>query len=388
MVRSLTSLLDEWTPVLAGTEIPENPFQPITAQGRQILEAQGDSAPIRWLHRDERYAEKLATPDITIADLIGEVDPIKVAEGRYLSDELTLHYGLVPRVNRGIFAINELPDLSERIQVGLLNLLEERDVQIRGHKVRLPLDVFIVATANPEDYTNRGRIITPLKDRYGAQIRTHYPADVDQEVAIMEQEAAVADMGDYRLEIPAFMKEIVAEITHHARRSPDINQRSGVSVRTSIADYEAMLANAFRRALRLGEDEVVPRISDLAFVLPSFQGKVEFEAMEEGQEDKITQRIMQAAIKSVFDRYYDVNDLESIALAFNDGLTVDTGEATPAADYNAIGERIPGLMDVFPDREGVSPGVRAAIIEFILEGLHLHKLLNKFDNRGAATYSG
>ncbi len=388
MVRSLTSLLDEWTPVLAGTEIPENPFQPITAQGRQILEAQGDSAPIRWLHRDERYAEKLATPDITIADLIGEVDPIKVAEGRYLSDELTLHYGLVPRVNRGIFAINELPDLSERIQVGLLNLLEERDVQIRGHKVRLPLDVFIVATANPEDYTNRGRIITPLKDRYGAQIRTHYPADVDQEVAIMEQEAAVADMGDYRLEIPAFMKEIVAEITHHARRSPDINQRSGVSVRTSIADYEAMLANAFRRALRLGEDEVVPRISDLAFVLPSFQGKVEFEAMEEGQEDKITQRIMQAAIKSVFDRYNDVNDLESIALAFNDGLTVDTGEATPAADYNAIGERIPGLMDVFPDREGVSPGVRAAIIEFILEGLHLHKLLNKFDNRGAATYSG
>jgi magnesium chelatase subunit I len=388
MVRSLTSLLDEWTPVLADTEIPENPFQPITAQGRQILEEQGDSAPIRWLHRDERYAEKLATPDITIADLIGEVDPIKVAEGRYLSDELTLHYGLVPRVNRGIFAINELPDLSERIQVGLLNLLEERDVQIRGHKVRLPLDVFIVATANPEDYTNRGRIITPLKDRYGAQIRTHYPADVDQEVAIMEQEAAVADMGDYRLEVPAFMKEIVAEITHHARRSPDINQRSGVSVRTSIADYESMLANAFRRALRLGEDEVVPRISDLAFVLPSFQGKVEFEAMEEGQEDKITHRIMQAAIKSVFDRYYDVNDLESIALAFNDGLTVDTGEGTAAADYNAIGERIPGLMDVFPDREGVSPGVRAAIIEFILEGLHLHKLLNKFDNRGAATYSG
>ncbi|NIP15364.1 MAG: magnesium chelatase [Pseudomonadales bacterium] len=388
MVRSLTSLLDEWTPVLAETEIPENPFQPITAQGRQILEEQGDGAPIRWLHRDERYAEKLATPDITIADLIGEVDPIKVAEGRYLSDELTLHYGLVPRVNRGIFAINELPDLSERIQVGLLNLLEERDVQIRGHKVRLPLDVFVVASANPEDYTNRGRIITPLKDRYGAQIRTHYPADVDHEVAIMEQEAAVADMGDYRLEVPAFMKEIIAEITHHARRSPDINQRSGVSVRTSIADYEAMLANAFRRALRLGEDEVVPRISDLAFVLPSFQGKVEFEAMEEGQEDKITQRIMQAAIKSVFDRYYDVNDLESIALAFNDGLTVDTGEGTPAAEYNVIGERIPGLMDVFPDREGVSPGVRAASIEFILEGLHLHKLLNKLDNRGAVTYSG
>ncbi|MFP6816977.1 MAG: sigma 54-interacting transcriptional regulator [Pseudomonadales bacterium] len=388
IVRSLINLLDEWTPVLLGTEIPENPFQPITAQGKPIVEEQGDSAPIKWLHRADRYAEKLATPDITIADLIGEVDPIKVAEGRYLSDELTLHYGLVPRVNRGIFAINELPDLSERIQVGLLNLLEERDIQIRGHKIRLPLDVLVIATANPEDYTNRGRIITPLKDRYGAQIRTHYPDDIDQEVAIMEQEASIADMGDYRVEVLSFMKEVIAEITHQARRSPDINQRSGVSVRTSIADYEALVANAFRRALRLDETEVVPRISDLAFVLPSFQGKVEFEAMEEGQEDKITQRIFQGAMKSVFDRYYDVNDLESIAMAFNDGLTVNVGEGVAAGDYTAIGEQIPGLMDVFPDRNGVSDGVRAATIEFILEGLHLHKLLNKSDNRGATTYSG
>jgi magnesium chelatase subunit I len=388
IVRSLVSLLDEWTPVLTGTEIPEDPFQPITVQGKQIIEEQGDSAPIAWLHRDERYAEKLATPDITIADLIGEVDPIKVAEGRYLSDELTLHYGLVPRVNRGIFAINELPDLSERIQVGLLNLLEERDIQIRGHKVRLPLDVFVIATANPEDYTNRGRIITPLKDRYGAQIRTHYPDDIDQEVAIMEQEASISDMGDYRVEVPSFMKEIVAEITHQARRSPDINQRSGVSVRTSIADYEALVANAFRRALRLDEDEVVPRVSDLAFLLPSFQGKVEFEAMEEGQEDKITNRILQGAVKAVFDRYYDVNDLESIALSFNDGLTIDVGEGVAAANYMTIGERLPGVMDVFPNREGISDGVLAATIEFILEGLHLHKLLNKFDHQGSTTYSG
>ena len=388
IVRALTSLLDEWTPVIAGTEIPENPYQPISAEGKQIVAEQGDATPIRWLHRDERYAEKLATPDITIADLIGEVDPIKVAEGRYLSDELTLHYGLVPRVNRGIFAINELPDLAERIQVGLLNLLEERDIQIRGHKVRLPLDVFVIATANPEDYTNRGRIITPLKDRYGAQIRTHYPDDIDQEVAIMEQEAAIADMSDYRLQVPPFMREIVAEITHQARQSPDINQRSGVSVRTSIADYEALVANAFRRALRLDESEVVPRISDLAFVLPSFQGKVEFESMEEGQEDKITQRILQSAIKAVFDRYYDVNDLESIAMAFNDGLTIDTGEAMPAAGYKTIGEQIPGLMEVFPDRDGVSDAERASTIEFILEGLHLHKLLNKFDNNGASTYAG
>ncbi len=387
IVRSLTGLLDEWTPTIAGTEIPENPYQPITPLGRQIMREQGDKAPIRWLHRDERYAEKLATPDITIADLIGEVDPIKVAEGRYLSDELTLHYGLVPRVNRGIFAINELPDLSERIQVGLLNLLEERDIQIRGHRIRLPLDVFIVATANPEDYTNRGRIITPLKDRYGAQIRTHYPLRIAEEIEIMEQESAVADLGDYHLEVPQFMKEIVAEITHHARRSPDINQRSGVSVRTSIAVYETLVANAFRRALRTGESEVVPRISDLPFVLPAFQGKVEFEAMEEGQEDRIMQRILQGAVKAVFDRSYQVPDLRSIAAAFDDDLMIETGESTSAADYLQIARKLPAIEFVFPDPEHVSPGVRAATIEFILEGLHLNKLLNKYENSGFSTYT-
>ena len=388
LVRSLTGLLDEWTPIIAGTEIPDNPFQPISPHGREIMADQGDLAPIRWLHRDDRYAEKLATPDITIADLIGEVDPIKVAEGRYLSDAFTLHYGLVPRVNRGIFAINELPDLAERIQVGLLNLLEERDIQIRGHRVRLPLDVMVVATANPEDYTNRGRIITPLKDRYGAQIRTHYPLQIDQEIEIMEQEADIDDLGDYHLEVPAFMKEIVAEIVHHARRSPDINQRSGVSVRASISLYEALVANAFRRALRTGESEVVPRISDLPFVLPAFQGKVEFESMEEGQEDRITERIVTGAVKAVFDRHFDVNNLESVAAAFMGELTVETGESTPASEYVAIGERLPGINDVFPDKGRVTPGQRASTIELILEGLHLHKLLNKYDHSGYATYTG
>ncbi|MEZ5559906.1 MAG: hypothetical protein R3E86_15345 [Pseudomonadales bacterium] len=388
IVRSLTSLLDEWTPTIAGTEIPENPFQPVTPYGREIMAEQGDQAPIRWLHRDDRYAEKLATPDITIADLIGEVDPIKVAEGRYLSDEFTLHYGLVPRVNRGIFAINELPDLAERIQVGLLNLLEERDVQIRGFRVRLPLDVFVIATANPEDYTNRGRIITPLKDRYGAQIRTHYPLQVAQEIEIMDQEAAIADMGDYHLEVADFMKEIIAEIVHHARRSPDVSQRSGVSVRTSIALYEALVANAFRRALRTGESEVVPRMSDLPFILPSFQGKVEFESMEEGQEDRITERLLNQAIKAVFDRHYDVNDLESVAAAFGGELTVETGESVPAGDYQPILEQLPGIRDVFPDRARVSAGQQAATVEFILEGLHLHKLLNKYDHAGFTTYTG
>lgn len=388
IMRSLTSLLDEWTPVLDGTEIPENPFQPITSLGRSLIEEHGDSTSIKWLHRDDRYAEKLATPDITIADLIGEVDPIKIAEGRYLSDELTLHYGLVPRVNRGIFAINELPDLAERIQVGLLNVLEERDVQIRGHKVRLPLDILVIATANPEDYTNRGRIITPLKDRYGAQIRTHYPEKIEHELAIVDQEAAVLDMGDYRVKVLPFMREIIAEITHHARRSPDINQRSGVSVRTSIANYEALVANAFRRALRINESEVVPRVSDLPFVIPSLQGKVEFEAMEEGQEDKITQRIMHGAVKAVFDRYYDINDLESVAASFNDGLSIETGEDMAAIAYTKIIEKIPAIGDVFVDPTELSDGERAATVEFILEGLHLHKLLNKHEYAGVTAYTG
>ena len=218
-----------------------------------------------WVHRDLRFSEKLATPDTSIADLIGEVDPIKVAEGRYLSDELTVHYGLVPRSNRGIFAINELPDLAERIQVGLLNVLEERDVQIRGFTVRLPLDVVLVATANPEDYTNRGRIITPLKDRFGAQIRTHYPEDTETELAIVHQEARPPDRdpGGPRVEVPAFMAEIVAELSQLARQSPHVNQRSGVSVRLSISNYETLAANAVRRALRLGEPDAVPRVSDL-----------------------------------------------------------------------------------------------------------------------------
>ena len=274
ILRGLTSLLDEYIPILADVEIPENPLAPVTAQGRKLLEDMGDDAPIRWLHRDERYGEKLATPDITIADLIGEVDPIKIAEGRYLSDEEALHFGLIPHSNRGIFAINELPDLAERIQVGLLNVMEERDIQIRGHKVRLALDILIVATANPEDYTNRGRIITPLKDRYGAQIRTHYPETILEEMAIMEQEKRRRDLGEYREIVPSFMAQIIAEITLQARKSPDINQRSGVSVRASVANLEALRANALRRAIKTGEQDVVPRISDLPFIVPSTHGKL------------------------------------------------------------------------------------------------------------------
>src|SRR5215471_17391647 len=253
MARLLTELLDAEMPAMAGCEINDNPFAPICQACRQAVAERGDKAEIAWIARARRYGEKLATPDITIADLIGEVDPIKVAEGRYLADELTIHYGLVPRTNRGIFAINELPDLAERIQVGLLNIMEERDVQIRGYKVRLPIDVYVVASANPEDYTNRGRIITPLKDRFGSQIRTHYPRRVEDEIAIKEAERTHFPANGFSTTTPDYMKRIVAEISQQARRSPHINQRSGVSVRLSIANFETLVANATRRALRHGE---------------------------------------------------------------------------------------------------------------------------------------
>lgn len=390
IIRSLTSLLDEWTPVLDGVEIPENPYHPISAQAIKLVEEKGDATPISWLHRDQRYGEKLATPDITIADLIGEVDPIKIAEGRYLSDIEALHFGLIPHTNRGIFAINELPDLAERIQVGLLNVMEERDIQIRGHKVRLDLDIIIVATANPEDYTNRGRIITPLKDRYGSQIRTHYPESVLEEITIMEQEQRKMDLGEYRESVPSYMQQIVAEITQLARKSPDINQRSGVSVRASVANYEAMLANALRRAITTGEQEVVPRISDLPFILPSLQGKVEFEAMEDGREDKIIGKLVTDATRSVFSRFTDKQEMEAIALQFADGINVTTGESIASADYEAIIRKVEGLEAAVGKlaNKSDSPALRAAAVEFILEGLHLNQLLNKDRVNGRATYRG
>ena len=386
MIRSLISLLDETIPVIDGCEVPENPLAPITAQGRNIVAEHGDDTPIRWMSREDRYGEKLATPDITIADLIGEVDPIKIAEGRYLSDEEALHYGMIPHTNRGIFAINELPDLAERIQVGLLNVMEERDVQIRGHKVRMDLDVLIVATANPEDYTNRGRIITPLKDRYGAQIRTHYPQTALEEITIMEQEQTQLDMGEYRQKVPAFMQQIVAEITQLARRSPDISQRSGVSVRASVSNYEALVANALRRAIRTGEQDVVPRISDLPFIMPSLQGKVEFEAMEEGQEDKIMSKLFEDATRAVFERFMG-DEAEVLALQFSDGLNVTTGESIPSNEYEDIVRKVDGLSDIANKLGGDNSAIRASVVEFVLEGLHLNQLLNKDRVSGHNTYS-
>src|SRR6266496_2991161 len=262
VIRHLVSLLDELVPVIAGCEINDHPFRPICARCRTLIAEQADAAPIDWIGRDRRYAEKLATPDTSVADLIGDVDPIRVAEGRYLASELTIHYGLIPRTNRGIVAINELPDLPERIQVALFNILEERDVQIRGYRVRLPLDLLLVATANPEDYTHRGRIVSPLKDRFGTQVRTHYPESLSDEVRIMDQEAR-RPAGETPIRVPRYMEEVLAALTAELRRSPHVNHRSGVSVRYSIGNLETMSAAAVRRAARTGEPEAVPRVCDL-----------------------------------------------------------------------------------------------------------------------------
>jgi magnesium chelatase subunit I len=389
MIRGLTGLLDEAIPVITGSELNENPFEPITHASRMRIAEEGDNLEIEWIGRDQRYGEKLATPDITIADLIGEVDPIKVAEGRYLSDELTIHYGLIPRTNRGIFCINELPDLAERIQVGLLNIMEERDVQIRGYRIRMPLDVLVVASANPEDYTNRGRIITPLKDRYGAQIRTHYPRNVEHEIGIMEQERSMFDDTDYTVTVPPYMKEIVAEITRLARRSPDVNQRSGVSVRASIADYESLLANALRRAIRLGEKDVVPRISDLPYVIPTISGKVEFETVEDGKEEQIIEKLIQGAVVAVFNRYFNVVELEDVVTRFKAGAAAEVGDSMSSHRYVDMVRNIDGLSrSVSKLDPGENSAVVASAVEFMLEGLHLNKRLNKDRVGGKTQYRG
>jgi magnesium chelatase subunit I len=389
LIRQLVSLLDVAVPAVAGCEINDNPFAPICRGCVERTEAEGDDLTITWLTPDQRYGEKLATPDITIADLIGEIDPIKVAEGRYLSDEMTIHYGLVPRSNRGIFSINELPDLAERIQVGLLNIMEERDVQIRGYRVRLPLDVYVVASANPEDYTNRGRIITPLKDRYGAQIRTHYPRTVEHEIEIMEQEMHRAQEDGQDVFVPQYMKEIIAEITRFARRSPDVNQRSGVSVRASITDYESILANALRRAIRLDETVVVPRISDLPFVLPAISGKIEFETLEEGREGQIIEKLIAGAVLTVFNRHFSLSDLDDVVTSFKGGLVAEASDVAPSDSYLPLLRKVEGLERAAGRlRVGEQPAAVASAVEFVLEGLHLNKRLNKEKMSGRVQYRG
>ena len=391
MIRSLTGLLDEWMPVVAGSEINDDPYAPVSSAAKAVVAEMGDDTPIDWVHQDERYSEKLATPDTSIADLIGEVDPIKVAEGRYLSDELTIHYGLVPRTNRGIFAINELPDLAERIQVGLLNVLEERDVQIRGYKLRLPLDVVLFASANPEDYTNRGRLITPLKDRFGAQIRTHYPLDVDTEAEIALQEARTFDIDDVSVSVPDYMVDIVCELSQLARESPKINQRSGVSVRLTVANLETLAASAVRRGLRAGDTQVSPRISDLDSLAASTAGKVEIESLDEGRDAQILEHLVKAAVLTVFKDTVDPTQLPDVLEAISGHeLSIDAGQDVPSTDLAALLGEIPALTE--PARSltngSESPADVAAAVEFILEGLHLSKRLNKHAVAGRAVYQG
>lgn len=387
IARSLVGLLDDEVPIIAGSEVNDNPFAPISAHGRQQVAEHGDNTPIEWVPRTQRYGEKLATPDTTIADLIGEVDPIKVAEGRYLSDELTIHYGLVPRTNRGIFCINELPDLAERIQVGLLNIMEERDVQIRGYRVRLPLDLFVVASANPEDYTNRGRIITPLKDRFGSEIRTHYPRTLEHEIDIIENEHVRFSEGDLAVTVPDFIKEIVAEITHLARKHPDVSQRSGVSVRVSICNYENVISSAIRRSIRLGEKTAAPRVSDLAALVASTTGKIELESIGDVKADRVVDRLIQGAVLNAFNRHFEVGEFADMLQLFENGHRMEAAATMPSMNY------VHQVSRIEPMRSAVAklgaqgnPAVVASAIEFVLEGLHLNKKLNKDQQAGAIRY--
>ncbi len=388
IARSLISLLDPLVPAIAGCEINDDPFAPICAACRYRVANDGDEVELVWLRPDQRYSEKLATPDISIADLVGEVDPIKVAEGRYLSDELTIH-GLLPRTHRGIFALNELPDLAERVQVGLLNVMEERDVQIRGYKIRLPLDLFVVASANPEDYTNRGRIITPLKDRFGSQVRTHYPKDIPTELGIMEQErAAFTDEGISTV-VPGYMKEILVELSQLARKSPEISQRSGVSVRVTIANYENLTSNALKRALRNGETVVVPRISDLPAVVSSTAGKIELESVGELSEERVIDRLVQRAVLNVFNRTFALVEFDALLAAFARGATMHVSPNMSSQEYVKQALQIPGMKGAVGKLGATgNPAAIAAAVEFVLEGLHLNRKLNKERGETRSTFRG
>jgi magnesium chelatase subunit I len=390
LIRNLVSLLDEYIPVIEGCEINDNPYNPVCRTCCLRAIELGDRLPVTWLHREQRYGEKLATPDASIADLFGELDPIKVAEGKYLSDERAIHFGLLPRSNRGIFAINELPDLAEKVQVGLFNILEERDVQIKGFKIRLPLDIYIVATANPEDYTHRGRIITPLKDRYSSQVRTHYPDKREGEIAIVEQEHRIHLAPKEKLSVPLYMKEIIASITFEARKSPEINQTSGVSVRMSISNYENIVANARKRALRLHENEIVPRISDLAAVYASSRGRIELEYTgEERTELELIELLIQRAIKNIFDRYFRVSELGSLIDAFEKGAVMEVSADMPSIEYLGLYEHLPVLNDLVSRLKiEKTPAHLASAAEFILEGLHLNRKLNKKAKARGALYQG
>jgi magnesium chelatase subunit I len=381
LIRTLVQLLDVWTPVVAGCEINDHPFEPVCVRCRRLVAEQGDETPVTWKNRNDRYAEKLATPDVSVGDLIGDVDPIKVAEGRVLGDPETVHYGLVPRTNRGIVAINELPDLAERIQVALLNVLEERDVQVRGYVLRLPLDVLLVASANPEDYTNRGRIITPLKDRFGAEVRTHYPIDLDDELRLIRQEAVVGwGVDAVSAMLPDHLIEIVARFARHVRESPAVDQRSGVSARFAVAAAETVAASAVRRSALTGEEPAVARVADLPSVVAAVQGKVEFEASEEGREAEILEHLLRRSVADTFRSRLGGVDLNALVDRFEDGSVVETGELVPAAELlDGVGpiEGLAKLLAAAGIDDVDTPALAAAGVEFALEGLYLLRRLSK-----------
>jgi magnesium chelatase subunit I len=396
LIRTLLGLLDEWTPVVAGCEINDHPYAPICVRCRDLVEQEGDQTPVAWKHRSERYGEKLATPDTSVGDLIGDVDPIKVAQGRTLGDPETVHYGLVPRTNRGIFAINELPDLAERIQVALLNVLEERDIQVRGYQLRLPLDLLVIASANPEDYTNRGRIITPLKDRFGAEVRTHYPLELTDELTLIAQEAAVlwADTDHAAPLVPSHLLEVLARFARAVRDAPQVDQRSGVSARFAIAAVETVAAAAVRRAALVHEEAAVARVCDLPAVIPAARGKVEFDDADEGREFEVLEHLLRRAIVETYRSRLAGMDLRPLQDRFDGGLTVTTGDAVGAQEFLTQLGPVPvlsGLLDrLEPDGVGEGPtaiGVAASVIEFALEGLYLNRRLAK-DSDGARTVYG
>jgi magnesium chelatase subunit I len=383
LMRTIAGLLDEWIPAVEGCEINDDPLRPVCVRCRRLAAEVGDELPVVWKHRDERYAEKLATPDTSVGDLVGDVDPVKVAEGRTLGDPETVHYGLLPRTNRGVFGLNELPDLAERIQVAMFNVLEERDIQVRGYSLRLPLDVLLVATANPEDYTNRGRIITPLKDRFGAEVRTHYPVEVEDEVALVAQEAAlVAD-------VPEHLLEVVARLTRALRESASVDQRSGVSARFAIAAAEGVAASALRRAARTGDPDPVARICDVPGVVPTLLGKIEFEMGEEGREAEVVQHLLRLATAETFRSRLRGLDLSGFTDVFAEGETVETGELVPSAALLEQVGTVPGLSKVL-DRLGhgddAGPGQVAAAVELVLEGLYLTKRIDKETVDGRSVY--
>jgi len=382
LLRTLNLLLDEWSPVIAGSELGEHPYEPIIPASIRKAEELKDDLPITWRHRSERYAEKLATPDTSVADLVGDVDPVKVAEGRSLGDPETIHFGLVPRSHRGIVAINELPDLAERIQVSLLNVMEERDIQVRGYTLRLPLDVVLVASANPEDYTNRGRIITPLKDRFGAEIRTHYPHVLDDEISVIEQEA------NLQANVPSYLLEVLARFTRLLRDSPSVDQRSGVSARFAIAAAETIAAAATHRAAVLGEGDAVARPVDLGTIIEVLRGKVEFESGEEDREVEVLEHLLRRATADTVRERLGGIDLAPLVTAVEEGKPVVTGDRITA---KALLDELPDLEvlgEIASRLDASSDGERASAIELALEGLYLARRIAKDpDDDGQTVYS-